>query len=151
MRNIHLLTCVAAAVVAVAGCSAHEQPPTTPDVRAAIPTNRATINSWELAMGQVNVRPGYAASSPVALVPRARLDQGFEPSDPAAVAVYTALVRRKLETKYIATAAKDGTVLLEGVVSDDSQKAIVAQIAAAVPGVKKVVNDLKISKEPPQA
>jgi len=148
MMNMRTVASFALIGLAVAGCSARQEPPVTPTMQAATPTNRGTVNSWELTIGKIHTEPGLA-SARIPLIPDSVVQQGYEPSDPLAVAVYNELVHQKLETQFVVAAAKQGTVMLEGVVGDDAQKTRIGQAAKGVAGVKKVVNDLKVSAQPP--
>ena len=127
------------------GCSAHDPVTQTPVYHTGTPTNRSSVDSWELSQPihpEKQVPPGKAA--PLAAVASQR---GFEPDDPLAVAVFNALdADPKVSTQYLSARAKNGVVILAGSVTNAAQKARVVQIARTVPGVRYVADNLQVIK-----
>lgn len=128
----------------IAGCSARDPVTQTPVYHIGTPTNRSSVNSWELNTAPINTQPGVYGGRPVHLkaIPSQR---GFEPDDPTAQAVLTALnADRQVPTQYLAASGKDGVVILIGSVSNDLQKARAEGIARTVPGVKRLESKVAV-------
>jgi len=125
-------------VTAITGCSARDPVTQTPVYHVGTPTNRSSVNSWELNGAPINTQPGVYRGKPVHLTPIAS-QRGFEPNDPLALAVLNALSEDgAVSTQYLSASAKDGIVILIGSVTNTVQKARVEQIAHRVPGVKEL-------------
>ena len=128
------------------GCSARDPVTQTPVYHIGTPTNRSSVNSWELNSEPVNTQPGLYHGKPVDLKPIAS-QRGFEPDDPIAQAVLNALAQdRRVSTQYLSARAKNGVVILTGSVTTAGQKAHVEQIARAVPGVTHLESRIQIIK-----
>src|SRR5690349_10766836 len=56
-----------------------------------------------------------------------------------------------LQSKQLTVQAANGTVTLSGVVDNDSERDAAAKYAASEPGVKTVINNLKVGTEEPNA
>lgn len=120
------------------GCSARDPVTQTPVYHAGAPTNRSSVNSWELNTEPIYTQPGVYHGKPAPLKPIAS-QRGFEPDDPVAQAVFTALTADgQVPTQYLSTRGKGGVVILIGSVSDARQKSRAEQLARAVPGVKRL-------------
>ncbi len=127
------------------GCSARDPVTQTPVYHAGTPTNRSSVDSWELSQ-PVNPQQRVYSGKPAKLTPIAS-QRGFEPDDPAAVAVLNALdADGKVPTQYLSARAKNGVVILAGSVATAVQKARAVQIARAVPGVKDVADQVQVIK-----
>ena len=125
-------------VLALAGCSAQDPPTQTPVYHTGTPTNRSSVNSWELGQSPSYSQPGVYGGKPVHLTPLAS-QRGFEPDDPAAQAVLAALNRDGVvSTQYLTATGHGGIVVLVGSVVSPAQKARAAQIARAAPGVREL-------------
>ena len=130
-------------LLAFTGCSARDPVTQTPVYHIGTPTNRSSVDSWELA------RPGNPqqrvyGGKPVSLTPIAS-QRGFEPDDSAARLVLTALeADGHVSTQYLSARAKNGVVILTGSVTTAAQKSRAVQIARAVPGVKYVADQVKV-------
>ena len=124
--------------LALAGCSAKDPVTQTPVYHVGTPTNRSSVNSWELGQEPAYVQPGVYRGKPVHLVPIAS-QRRFEPNDPVALAVLAALNRDgTVPTQYLSASAHNGVVLLVGSVVSPAQKARAEQIARAVLGVRQL-------------
>ncbi len=122
----------------LSGCSAKDPVTMTPVYHIGTPTNRSSVNSWELNGEPLNTQPGVYRGKPVSLPP-VPSQRGFEPNDPVALAVLNALGQdSQVSTQYLSVSAKDGVVILTGSVVSPAQKARVEQIARSVAGVKKL-------------
>lgn len=149
MRTRAARAALAAALTAliadlVAGCSARDPVTQTPVYHIGTPTNRSSVNSWELNTAPINTQPGVYSGRRVHLkaIPSQR---GFEPDDPTAQAVLTALnADGQVPTQYLAASGKGGVVILIGSVSNDLQKARAEGIARAVPGVKRLESKVAV-------
>ena len=129
---------VAAFLIAVTGCSARDPVTQTPVYHIGTPTNRSSVNSWELDTAPLNTQPGVYGGKPVHLKAIAS-QRGFEPDDPTAQAVLRALAADgQVPTLYLSASGKGGVVILIGGVPSAAQKARAAQIARAVPGVRRL-------------
>jgi len=129
---------LAAVAILIAGCSARDPVTQTPVYHIGTPTNRSSVNSWELNTAPLNTQPGVYGGRPVHLKAIAS-QRGFEPDDPTALAVRRALnADAQVPTQYLSASGKGGVVILIGSVSDPAQKARAAQIARAVPGVTRL-------------
>lgn len=129
-------------VCLLAGCSARDPVTQTPVFHVGTPTNRSSVNSWELSepVPQSGLYHGKAA--PLTPVVSQR---GFEPDDPAAVAVLNALGEDgRVSTQYLSARAKHGVVILTGSVTTTAQKSHAEQIARAVPGVTRLDSRLVV-------
>ena len=134
----------AACALILAGCSAKDPVTQTPVYHIGTPTNRASVNSWELNQAGVNIQPGRYGGRPVTL-PNVPSQRGFEPGDPLALAVLRALNSDSgLSTRYLSVSAKNGVVLLEGSVTSATQKAQAEQIARRVPGVRTLHSQIVV-------
>ncbi len=132
------LVIIALLGVLLAGCSAKDPVTQTPVYHIGTPTNRSSVNSWELNTEPINTQPGAYHGRPVALktIPSQR---GIEPDDPTAQAVLAALnADGQVPAQYLSASGKDGVVLLIGSVANAAQKARAEQDAHAVPGVKRL-------------
>jgi len=127
-----------------AGCSAKDPVTQTPVYHIGTPTNRASVNSWELNQAGVNIQPGRYHGKIVTL-PSVSSQRGFEPGDPLALAVLNALsLDSRLATRYLSASAKNGVVILGGSVTNPAQKTLAEQIARHVPGVKTLWSKIMI-------
>ena len=130
----------------LAGCSAHDPVTQTPVYHAGTPTNRSSVDSWELSQPihpEKQVPRGRAATPLTSMASQ----RGFEPDDPLAIAVFNALdADPTMSTQYLSARAKNGVVILAGSVTTAVQKSHAAQIARAVPGVKYVADNLQVTK-----
>ncbi len=127
------------------GCSAKDPVDKTPYYHVGTPTNRGSVNSWELSVGSVPVQPADSrgAHVPIAVIASQR---GFEPNDPLAQSVYSALGRGHVDTRYIMVGAKDGVVMISGSAVNQQQVADAMRVASHVEGVKKVRCELTVAK-----
>jgi hypothetical protein len=133
-----LLLSLGLAGLLLAGCSARDPVTQTPVYHIGTPTNRSSVNSWELNTAPTNTQPGVYSGRPVHLKTIAS-QRGFEPDDPTAQAVWRALdADGQAPTQYLSASGKGGVVILIGSVSDPAQKARAARIARAVPGVTRL-------------
>lgn len=120
----------------LAGCSARDPETQTPVFHAGTPTNRSSVDSWELNSAPINTQPGVYRGKAAAPKPIPS-QRGFEPDDPEAQAVWNALSQDgQVSTQYLAARAKNGIVILSGSVTTPAQKARALKIARAVPGVR---------------
>jgi len=127
------------------GCSAHDPVTQTPVYHTGTPTNRSSVDSWELSQ-PIHPEKQVPSGKHTALASMAS-QRGFEPDDPLAVAVFNALDSDPtLSTQYLSARAKNGVVILAGSVTTAAQKSRAAQIARAVPGVKYVADNLQVTK-----
>ena len=132
------------ALLLLTGCSARDPVTQTPVFHTGTPTNRSSVNSWELNSEPANTQPGLYHGRPVYLKPIAS-QRGFEPDDPVAQAVLTALMSEgSVPTQYLSARAKNGVVILTGSVTTARQKAHAEQIARTVPGVKRLNSQVKV-------
>ena len=131
-------------LVTLAGCSRKDPVTTTPSYHIGTPTNSASANSWELSQPGNTIQPGRYSGQAVTL-PDIPSQSGFEPGDPLAAAVRDAFSRdTTLSARFITVSAKRGTVILEGSVTTSAQRALAAQIAGSVPGVKAVQSKIVV-------
>ena len=122
----------------MAGCSARDPVTQTPVYHVGTPTNRSSVNSWELNTSPLNTQPGVYGGRPVRLKAIAS-QRGFEPDDPAAQSVLRALnADGQVPTQYLSASGKGGVVILIGSVSTPAQKARAVRIARAAPGVRRL-------------
>lgn len=129
----------------LAGCSARDPVTQTPVYHAGTPTNRSSVDSWELTQ-PVNPQQRVYGGKPAKLTPITS-QRGFEPDDPAAVAVFNALdADTSVSTQYLSARAKNGVVILAGSVTTAAQKAHAVQVARAVPGIKYVADQVQVTK-----
>ena len=120
------------------GCSARDPVTQTPVFHVGTPTNRSSVNSWELS--EPVPQPGMYHGKEIHLTPMAS-QRGFEPDDPVAEAVLNALNEDgSISTQYLSARAENGVVILTGSVTTAAQKSRAAQIARAVPGVRRLDN-----------
>ena len=127
-----------AAAAALTGCSARDPVTVTPVYHVGTPTNRSSVNSWELNTAPLNTQPGIYGGKPVQLKAIAS-QRGFEPDDPVALAVLRALsTDGQIQTQYLSASGKGGMVILIGSVPNAAQKARAGHLARAVPGVKRL-------------
>lgn len=137
------LPLVLAAAALLAGCSAHDPVTQTPVYHVGTPTNRSSVNSWELDTAPMNTQPGVYRGKPAPL--KAITSQrGFEPDDPAALAVLRALSTDGQSTQYLSASGKGGTVILIGSVPSAAQKRRAALVARAVSGVVRLDDRVKV-------
>lgn len=130
----------------LAGCSARDPVTQTPVYHVGTPTNRSSVNSWELNSEPVNTQPGVYHGKAVHLKPIAS-QRGFEPDDPAAQGVMNALTQDgSISTQYLSARAKIGVVVLTGSVTTAAQKSRAEQLARAVPGVKRLDSRVVVIK-----
>lgn len=136
---------VTSLLVLLAGCSARDPVTQTPVYHAGTPTNRSSVDSWELSQ-PVNPQQRVYGGKPAKLAPMAS-ERGFEPDDPAAVAVLNALdADGQVSTQYLSARAKNGVVILAGSVTTAAQKTRALQIARIVPGVKSIADQVQVMK-----
>lgn len=122
-------------LASLTGCSARDPVTQTPVYHVGTPTNRSSVESWELS-APVNPQQRVYGGRAVNLKTIAS-QRGFEPDDPAAQSVMNALTQDStVSTQYLSARAKNGVVILTGSVTTAAQKAHAEQIARAVPGVK---------------
>lgn len=128
----------------LAGCSAQDPVTQTPVYHVGTPTNRSSVNSWELDTAPMNTQPGVYRGKPAPLKAIAS-QRGFEPDDPSALAVLRALsADGQVPTQYLSASGKGGTVILIGSVPSAAQKARAALVARAVPGVTRLDDRVKV-------
>jgi len=131
-------------LVMLAGCSRKDPVTPTPSYHIGTPTNSASVNSWELGQPGNTIQPGRYSGQTITL-PDVPSQSGFEPGDPLALAVRDAFSRDKtLSARFITVSAKNGIVILEGSVTTPAQKALAAQIARGVPGVRSVQSKIVV-------
>ncbi len=126
------------------GCSARDPVTQTPVYHAGTPTNRSSVDSWELSQA-VNPQQRIYGGKSAKLMPIAS-QRGFEPDDPTAVSVLNALDAGGVSTQYLSARAKNGVVILAGSVTTAAQKSRAVQIDRAVPGVKYVADRVQVVK-----
>jgi hypothetical protein len=132
------------AAVCLTGCSSQDPVTRTPYYHVGTPTNRSSVNSWELNREPYYTQPGVNAGTQVAPAARTASERGFEPYDPLAERVYSAMGTAGVHVKYISAAAKDGTVVLMGSADNHAQLVKALDVAGHVPGVKQVRNQLTV-------
>jgi len=138
------LPLVLAAAAVLAGCSAQDPVTPSPVYHVGTPTNRSSVNSWELDTAPLNTQPGVYRGRPVRLKAIAS-QRGFEPDDPAALAVLRALsADGQVQTQYLSASGKGGVVILIGSVPLAAQKVRAALVARAVPGVTRLDDRVKV-------
>ena len=125
-------------LAAFGGCSARDPVTQTPVYHNGTPTNRSSVDSWELNSAPANTQPGVYHGKAVHLTPIAS-QRGFEPDDPLAVAVMNTLTQDGgISTQYLSARAENGVVILSGSVTAAAQKVRADQVARAVLGVKRL-------------
>jgi len=145
--KITLFRALAASGIAVsclAGCSSQDPVTRTPDYHVGTPTNRSSVNSWELNREPYYTQPGVNPGTKVAPAAQTASERGFEPYDPLAEQVYAAIGSAGVHVKYISAAAKNGTVVLMGSANSQAELVKALTIAGHVPGVKLVRNQLTV-------
>ena len=126
------------------GCSAKDPPVQTPVFHTGTPTNRSSVNSWELNAEPANTQPGRYHGKPAPLKPIAS-QRGFEPDDPAAQAVLAALnADHSVSTQYLSASGKGGVVILIGSVSTEAQRLRAIQVARTAPGVTQLDSRVQV-------
>ena len=143
MKSI-LIGFAAVAVALVAGCSAKAPITKTPDYHVGTPTNRSSVQSWELNKEPFYTQPGVNSGTQVAPIARTPSHRGFEPYDPLAQKTFSALLTGGVHVKYITATAKGDTVVLMGSANSVEQAQKALDIAEHVPGVKHVRNQLTV-------
>jgi hypothetical protein len=139
------LTVVAGvSILMLAGCSARDPVTKTPVYHVGTPTNRSTTYSWIPNNQPFYVQPGVDGGKPLPPMKPVPSQRGFEPYDPLAASVYNTIKHRGINVTYITTAAKDGTVVVEGAVTSERDKQTALAVARAVPGVIAVNDRLKV-------
>jgi hypothetical protein len=129
----------------LAGCSARDPVTQTPVYHIGTPTNRSSVNSWELNSEPANTQPGVYHGKAVHLKPIAS-QRGFEPDDPVAQSVLNTLAQNGVSTQYLSARAKNGVVILTGSVTTAAQKSRAEQLVHTVPGVKRLDNRIVVIK-----
>jgi len=145
--KITLIGALAASGVALGclvGCSAQDPVTQTPYYHVGTPTNRSSVNSWELNREPYYTQPGVNPGTQVAPPAMTASERGFEPYDPLAERVYAAIGTAGVHVKYISAAAKNGTVVLTGSANNQAELVKALAVAGRVPGVKQVRNQLTI-------
>ena len=128
----------------LSGCSAKDPVTETPVYHIGTPTNRSSVNSWELGTEPINTQPGVYGGKPVTLTPIPS-QRGFEPNDPTALAVLAALDQDgHVSTQYLSASAQNGVVRLIGSVVTPAQKVRAEEIARHVPGVKQLRSQIAV-------
>lgn len=128
----------------MAGCLAKDATTNTPNYHVGTPTNRSSVNSWELNNSPFYTQPGVNNGKPVTLKPIAS-QRGFEPYDPLAERVYAAWsAANGLDIKYLSAAAKGSVVILTGTVALPAQRTQAEDIARKAPGVTQVVDKITV-------
>lgn len=131
-------------ILMLAGCSARDPVTRTPVYHVGTPTNRSTTYSWIPNNQPFYVQPGVDGGKPLPPMKAVPSQLRFEPYDPLAASVYNTIKHRGINVTYVTTAAKDGTVIVEGAVASERDKQTALAVARAVPGVRAVVDRLKI-------
>jgi hypothetical protein len=127
----------------LAGCSARDPVTQTPVYHIGTPTNRSSVNSWELSepVPQSGIYHGKAVH-----LKSIASQRGFEPDDPTAQEVMNTLTQSSVSTQYLSARAKNGVVILTGSVTTAAQKSRAEQLARTVPGVKRLDNRVVVIK-----
>jgi hypothetical protein len=127
----------------LAGCSARDPVTQTPVYHIGTPTNRSSVNSWELSepVPQSGIYHGKAVH-----LKSIASQRGFEPDDPTAQEVMNTLTQSGVSTQYLSARAKNGVVILTGSVTTAAQKSRAEQLARTVPGVKRLDNRVVVIK-----
>lgn len=142
------LLAAASLALSVLGCSAKDPPDYTPVYHVGTPTNRSSVNSWELYSDPMHTQPGVYGGKPVKIKP-VPSRRGFEPNDPLAESVFAAIsADRAVTTQYISTLASRGTVILIGTMPSAAQRSRAVAIARTVPGVHAVRDQIVV--QPPR-
>jgi len=129
------------------GCSAKDPVTQTPDYHIGTPTNRSSVNSWEMNTEPANTQPGRYGGKPALIAPVAS-QRGWEPDDPAARDVLAALrADNRVPTAYLSARAKGGVVILIGSVPTTALKLRAERIARGTPGVRRL--DSRVVVIPP--
>ena len=147
--NITLFTTLAAsglAAVLMGGCSSQDPVTRTPYYHVGTPTNRSSVQSWELNREPFYTQPGVNAGTQVAAPVQRGSQRGFEPYDPLAEQVYAAIGQSGVHAKYISATAKNGTVVLIGSVDTHAELLKAVDVAGHVPGVKLVRNQMTVAQ-----
>ena len=137
---------VAFALLAITGgCSAKDPVTTTPVYHIGTPTNRSSVNSWELNNEPFHTQPGVNGGKSVTL-PVIPSQRGFEPDDSIAVSAYNALATDgTIPMRFLSTRAKNGVLVLLGTVETADQKTHAESIARKIPGVKKLESQIRVA------
>jgi hypothetical protein len=131
----------------LAGCSAHQNPPSTPYDSAKTPTFRSSSYSDEPNNTPNFTQPGQNHGHIVHLPDIPHHDR-WDQNAPLAIEVYGAisnLGRDKIN--YVMVQAKGSTVMVGGTVGSDDLKNKILAIAKSSAGVKNVVSELKVQNE----
>ena len=138
----------AAALLALAGCSAHNDSPLTPSIVGTTPTYRSTVRSTDVPFGAYYSQPGVNSGPPAPLPVIASQDR-WDPNDPVATQVYTTLSGSDaVHLQFLRVYAHNGVIWLQGSVATKDEAVLAAQIARTVRGVATVKNDLRVAKSP---
>lgn len=140
-----LLPISSAAILLIAGCSAHQNPPATPVDSAATPTNRSFVNSTDQPNTPFYTQPGVNHGQSATLKPIPS-QAGPNQNAPLAGAVHDALLAdQSLDSRYIAVESKGNQIFLVGSVTTAADKAKAEKIAKATKGVATVVDRLTVN------
>ena len=136
-----LCVAAAAAVVLIAGCSAHDQYARTPYVIATTPTYRSTVRSTDPYIEPRYTQPGLNAGTPAPL-PRIPSEDRWDPNDPVATEVYDAVTADpSARVRFLRVSAHRGIVRLQGDGRPAACRRAIA-VARAVRGVRMVRDEL---------
>jgi hypothetical protein len=140
-RNRKLITFVLIAGF-LGGCSYRQPVTKTPVYHNGTPTNRSTVQSWELNREPFYTQPGVNSGTQMPSPVPIGSQRGFEPYDPLAERVYNAIGTARVNVKYITVTAKNGKVVITGSADNPGQLRRALDIAARVTGVRHVRNEL---------
>ncbi len=145
MKTVSILSLFGALVLLAAGCSAHNDSPLTPSIVGTTPTYRSTARSTDLNIGPMFSQPGVNSGPPAPLPVIASQDR-WDPNDPVATSVYTALsTKPELQARFLRVYAHKGLIWLQGTVVSKEAAHEAVKIARSIKGVTSVKNDLHVS------
>jgi hypothetical protein len=133
---------VALAAALLAGCSDRDPVTTTPVFHVGTPTNRSSVESWELNREPFYTQPGVNPGQIVAPPAPRPSERGFELYDPIASTVFQALNDAHIDTKYLTATAQNGVVVLSGSADNVRQLKKALAVAKGVHGVRRVDNEM---------
>ncbi len=145
MKFLAPLIALLGLLVLASGCSVHNNSPLTPAIVGTTPTYRSTAKSTDLNIGPMFSQPGVNSGPPAPLPVIASQDR-WDPNDPVATSVYTALsTDSSLQAHYLRVYAHKGLIWIQGKVPTKQDAERASEIAKSIKGVNSVRNDLKVA------
>lgn len=131
-------------LLSLCGCSRRDPITSTPIYHTGTPTNRSSVQSWELNKEPLYTQPGVNSGSIVPTPSDIQEQQKYTSYNSLAHQVYAAISDKGFDMRYITVTANNGSVIIIGTVDNKETENKMITIAKGVLGVRNMITKINV-------